>query len=88
MAKERREKFKPERDSNSDLCDARAVLYQLSCQANWELQSLCGSMISPWIVDLCVLIIEISFELRMETVSMSMIIAVMLCYLSSSERKA
>ena len=33
------------------------------------------------------LIDEISFELRMETISMNMIFAVMLCYLSSSERK-
>ena len=35
-----------------------------------------------------VLINEISFELQMETISMLMIFAVMLCYLSSSERKA
>ena len=37
---------------------------------------------------ICVLINEISFELRMETISILMIFAVMLCYLSSSERKA
>ena len=29
--------FAPERDSNPDLCDASAVLRQLSYQANWEL---------------------------------------------------
>ena len=29
--------MKSERDSNPDLCDAGAVLYQLSYQANWEL---------------------------------------------------
>ena len=29
--------FRPERDSNLDLCDASAVLYQLSYQAYWEL---------------------------------------------------
>ena len=34
---ERPGKFRPERDSNPDLCDAGAVLYQLSCQGNWEL---------------------------------------------------
>ena len=34
------------------------------------------------------LINEISFELQMETISMLMIFAVTLCYLSSSERKA
>ena len=37
VAKERPEKFRPERDSNPDLCDASAVLYQLSYQANLEL---------------------------------------------------
>ena len=36
----------------------------------------------------CFLIKEISFKLQMETVSMLMIFAVMLCYLSSSQRKA
>ena len=30
------EKRAPERDSNHDLCDAGAVLNQLSYQANWE----------------------------------------------------
>ena len=30
-------KERPERDSNPDLCDASAVLYQLSYQANLEL---------------------------------------------------
>ena len=29
--------FRPEQDSNPDLCDAGAVLHQLSDQANWEL---------------------------------------------------
>ena len=27
---------RPEWDLNPDLCDSSAVLYQLSCQANWE----------------------------------------------------
>ena len=36
-AKEGPEKFRPERDSNPDLCDAGAGLYQLSSQAKWEL---------------------------------------------------
>ena len=31
------EKQAPERDSNPALCDAAAVLHQLSYQANWEL---------------------------------------------------
>ena len=31
------EQERPERDSNPDLCDAAAVLYQSSYQANWEL---------------------------------------------------
>ena len=35
--KERPEKFWPEQDSNPDLCNAGAVLYQLSYQAKWEL---------------------------------------------------
>ena len=30
-------KFRPERGSNPDLCDAGAELRQLSYQANWEL---------------------------------------------------
>ena len=30
-------KGRPERDLNPDLCDAGAVLYELSFQANWEL---------------------------------------------------
>ena len=30
-------KIKPERDSNPDLCDAGAVLHQLSYHANWGL---------------------------------------------------
>ena len=30
-------KERPEQDSNPDLCDASAVLYQLSYQANLEL---------------------------------------------------
>ena len=39
-------KLKPEKTSglngnqSSDLCDTRAVLYQLSHQANWELATL------------------------------------------------
>ena len=32
------EKQAPERDSNPALCDAGAVLHQLSCQANYELK--------------------------------------------------
>jgi len=36
----------------------------------------------------CFLIKEISFKLQIETISMLMIFAVMLCYLSSSEKKA
>ena len=38
LAKERPEKFGPKWDSNPDLSDAGAVLYQLSYmyQANWE----------------------------------------------------
>ena len=32
------EKQVPERDSNPGLCDAGAVLYQLTCQANYELK--------------------------------------------------
>ena len=35
--KERPEFFRPEQKLNPDLCDAGAVLYQLSYQANWEL---------------------------------------------------
>ena len=31
------EKFRPERNSNPDLCNASAVTYQLSHQANWQL---------------------------------------------------
>ena len=50
--------------------------------------SLCGSMISLRIVDICVLINEVSFELRREMISMLMIFVVMISYLSSSERKA
>ena len=41
FAKERSEKFRSERDSNADLCDASAVLHQLSYQANWELVIIC-----------------------------------------------
>ena len=29
--------FRPERNSNPDLCDAGGVLHQLSYQANWKL---------------------------------------------------
>ena len=35
------ENFRPARDSNPDLCDAGAVLYQLSYQANWQLTEKC-----------------------------------------------
>ena len=35
--KEKPEKFRPEGDLNADLCDAGAVLYQFSYQANWKL---------------------------------------------------
>ena len=31
----------PEQDSNPDLCEAVAVLHQLSYQANWELVIMC-----------------------------------------------
>ena len=37
-------KERPERDSNPDLCDAGAVLHQLSYQANWEL-------VTKWVYD-------------------------------------
>ena len=37
VVKERPEKFKPRWHLNPDLCNAGAVLYQLSYQANWEL---------------------------------------------------
>ena len=35
--KEWRKKFRPERDSNPDHCNASVVLYQLSYWANWKL---------------------------------------------------
>ena len=35
--RERSENFRHEQDSNPDLCDASAVLYQLNYQTNWEL---------------------------------------------------
>ena len=56
-------KFRPERDSNPDLCDAGALLYQFSYQANSEL-------VIMWVYDKPVdsgymlLSNEISFELR------------------------
>ena len=34
----------PERDSNPDLCDAGTELYELSCQANWELVIMWAKM--------------------------------------------
>ena len=34
---EKSEKFRPKGDSNPDLCDAGAVLYQFSYRAKWEL---------------------------------------------------
>ena len=37
IARERPEKFRPQWDSNADLCEACEVLYHLSYQANWEL---------------------------------------------------
>ena len=37
VANEKPEKFRLEWDSGPDLCDASAVLYQLSYQGNWEL---------------------------------------------------
>ena len=37
VVKERPEKFKPRWHLNPDLCNAGAVLHQLSYQANWEL---------------------------------------------------
>ena len=36
LRKESLKKFTLERDSTHDLCDAGAVLYQLSYQANWD----------------------------------------------------
>ena len=36
VEKERTEKFRHEQDSNPDVCDASAVLYQLSYVANLE----------------------------------------------------
>ena len=35
-------KQRPVWDANPDLCDAKAVLYQLSYQANWELVIVWG----------------------------------------------
>ena len=35
--REKPEKFRPERDSNPYLCEAGAVLHQLSYRAHWEL---------------------------------------------------
>ena len=34
--------LRPEQDSNPDLCNVSAVLYQLSYQANWELVVMWG----------------------------------------------
>ena len=42
MTKGRLEKFKLERDSNPDLCDVGAVLFQLSFQVNWKLFIMWG----------------------------------------------
>ena len=41
LAKETPEKFWPKLDSNPDLCDAGAVLPQLSYGANWEQVIIC-----------------------------------------------
>ena len=41
LAKETPEKFWPKLDSNPDLCDAGAVLPQLSYGANWEQVVIC-----------------------------------------------
>ena len=38
--KPEKKKLRPERDSNHDLCDTSAVLYQLRYQAIWELVTL------------------------------------------------
>ena len=62
--KERCEKFRPEWNSNPVSCDACAMFYQLSYQANWEL-------VITWVYDIpvgSVSIDEISFELEMKTI--------------------
>ena len=53
----------PERDFNSDLCDARAVLHKLSYQSIWSL-----SIHYVWAYHrpTRTIINEISFELRMD----------------------
>ena len=68
-----------------DLYDA------VQCFISWaigptESWILCGSMISRKIVDICLLINEFSFELRMETISVLMTFAVLLCYVSCREK--
>ena len=45
-----------------------------------------GSMISPWVVDVYLLMNEFSFELQMETILMLMSFAVLLCYVSCGEK--
>ena len=35
---------RPKRDSNADICDAGAELYELSYQANWELVIMWAKM--------------------------------------------
>ena len=60
----------------------------MQCFISWaigptESWILCGSMISRKIVDICLLINDFSFELRMETISMLLSFAVLLCYVSS-----
>ena len=37
MLLKQKQKKRPERDLNKELCNARAVLHQMSYRANWEL---------------------------------------------------
>ena len=49
--RERPEKYRPELESDPELCDASSMFHHLSYRANWEL-AVMWSMISPWIVDI------------------------------------
>ena len=64
---------RPEQDSNPDLCDASAVLYQLSYQGNWELVVMwvhCKSVDDGCIsIDMMLRHESDAFELRVETKS-------------------
>ena len=59
--KERPEKFKLEWHSTPDLCDASAVLYQLSYQANWELVVMQVDDNPLDIKIICILAVVLSF---------------------------